>query len=296
MDVESLRELLDGEDVAVGSDRPAEQPEVVDEPFGDEPVLAVEEEVRLGVALRQLLVPLPHDVGQVTELRGRLGDADGLERFVEDDLARRRREQILTAQHVRDAHEGIVDGVDERVERLPVRADDDEVGDRAGLERDVAADEVGERDVVIGHPHPPHGFAALGAEGGDLVGREVAVEAVVAELGIPSGRPVPGLDLLVRRVRLVDVATGLELLDDVCVDVTALRLAVGGVGSADLDALVPVEAEPLHRLDDLAEALLRVAGGIGVLDAEDERAAGVLGVRPVEQRGANHADVRGSGG
>ena len=48
--------------------------------------------------------------------------------------------------------------------------------------------------------------------------------------------------------------------------------------------------------DDAAQVGGGVAGGVGVLDAEDERAAGVLGVRPVEQRGANHADVRGSGG
>ena len=73
---------------------------------------------------------------------------------------------------------------------------------------------------------------------------------------------------------------GLELLDDALVDLAALGLTVGSVGSADIDALVPVEAEPLHRLDDLAVALLGVTCGVGVLDAEDELSAGVLRIAP----------------
>ncbi len=36
----------------------------------------------------------------------------------------------------------------------------------------------------------------------------------------------------------------LELVDDACVDVTALRLAVGAVGSADLDA--SSQSSPSH--------------------------------------------------
>ena len=42
-------------------------------------------------------------------------------------------------------------------------------------------------------------------------------------------------------------------------------------------------------------ALLAVARGVGVLDAEHEGAAGVAGVGPVEQRGADQADVRRAG-
>ena len=92
------------------------------------------------------------------------------------------------------------------------------------------------------------------------------------------------------------MAAGLELLDDLGVDLTALRLAVGSVVSADLDAFVPVKAQPFEGLDDLAEALLGVTCRVGVFDAEDELAAGVLGVGPVEQGRADHADVRGAGG
>ena len=296
VDVEGFGEFLDAEDVAVGSDGPAEQSEVVDESLGDEPVLAVEEQVRFGVALRQLLVALTHDVGQVAELRGRLGDADGLEVFVESDLTRGRGQDVLAAEHMGDTHERVVDGVDQGVQRLAIGTNDDEVGNSAGLEGDVAAHEVGEGDVLIGHAHAPHGFATLGAEGSLLLVGEVAVVPVVAEFGVTARSLVAGLDLLVGGVGLVDVAAGLELLDDVSVDLTALRLAVGSVVAADLDAFVPVQAQPFEGLDDLAEALLGVTCRVGVLDAEDELAAGVLGIGPVEQGRADHADVRGAGG
>src|SRR5699024_11437067 len=71
---------LDREDVAVGCDRPAEQREVVEQPLGDEAVLAVTEQVRLGVALGELLVPGSGDVRQVAELgrseERRVGEGD----------------------------------------------------------------------------------------------------------------------------------------------------------------------------------------------------------------------------
>lgn len=91
--------------------------------------------------------------------------------------------------------------------------------------------------------------------------------------------------------------TGLEqLLNHILVDVTTLRLAVRFVRAADADALVPVETEPVQRLENLLVALLRVALRVGVLDAEHELAADVLRVRPVEQGGSDEPDVRGAGG
>jgi len=67
------------------------------------------------------------------------------------------------------------------------------------------------------------------------------------------------------------------------------------VRAADLDPLVPVQPQPAQRVEQLQVALLAVPGGIGVLDPEHEGAAVVAGVRPVEQRGADQADVRGAG-
>ena len=256
----------------------------------------MQQKVRLRVALGQLLVALAHDVGQVAEARHELGNADGLKRAVQDDLAGRRRKQVLTAQHMGDLHERVVDRVHQSVERVAVGAHDDVVRHRAGLEGDLAADQVRERDVLVGHAQAQDGLASLGAEGGDLLLRQVAVKAVVAELGVLTFGAVTLLDLLGGRVGLVGVA-GLEQAGGhVTVDVHALALAVGAVRASLTDALVPVEAQPLQGLDDLVEGLLGVAGGIRVFDAEDEGSSRVAGVGPVEQARTDHADVRGSCG
>ena len=141
------------------------------------------------------------------------------------------------------------------------------------------------------------GLAALGLERGDLLLREVAVEVVVAQLGVPAGRPVAGLDLFRR-----GVATrrrnppSISLSIDILVDVAALRLAVGLMRAAHFHALVPADAQPLERLQQLVVALLAVPRRVRVLDPENQLALGVPRVGPVEQGGADQPDVRGAGG
>ncbi len=189
LDVERRDELVAAEHVAVGREAPAEEREVVDEALGDEPAVAVVEQVRLGVALGELLVALAHDVGQVAEAGHERGHADVDERVVERDLPRRRREQVLAAQHVRDAHQRVVDGVHERVEGRAVRAHDHEVGRAADREVDAAAHEVVEAEVDLGHAQAQRRLAALGAERRALLVGEVAVEVVVAELLRVARRP-----------------------------------------------------------------------------------------------------------
>ena len=61
------------------------------------------------------------------------------------------------------------------------------------------------------------------------------------------------------------------------------------------DLLVPRQAEPLESLEDRARALVGAARLVGVLDAEEELAAELLGVEPVEERGARAADVEVAG-
>ena len=294
--VEVLHELLRGEDVLVRGEGPAQQAEVVQQALRDEAVVPVQEQVGLRIALGQLLVALAHHVGQVAEHRHVPGDADRVQGAVERDLARSGREQVLAAQHVGDAHERVVHRVHEGVQRRAVRADHHEVRHGAGLEGDLPAHQVGEGDVLVRHAQPPDRRAALGLEGGDLLVREVTVVTVVAQLGIAAGGPVTGLGLLGARVGRVDVSAGLELLDHVRVDLPTLGLTVRLVRAADLDALVPVDPEPAHRLEQLLVGLLRVALGVRVLDAEHEGAAGVPRPAPVEQDRADQPHVGGAGG
>ncbi len=135
------------------------------------PAAAVAEGVGLGVALGELLVALAHDVGQVAELRRAGADADLGQRGVQRDLARRAGEQVLAAQDVGDLHQRVVDGVDQRVERVAVGARQRVVGHVAAVELHLAAHEVVEDDRPVGHGETGHRSAALGLEVGLLLGR-----------------------------------------------------------------------------------------------------------------------------
>ena len=179
LDVEGLDHLVEAEDVAVRGDRPPQEGEVVQQPLGQEALVAVGEQVRLRVTLGELLVALAHHVGGARRAgwcrsRRRSGPARR-----QRHLARGARQQVLPAQHVGDLHQQVVDGRDQGVERVAVGATEREVGDELGLEGDLSAHQVVERDRAVGHPEPHDRPAVLGLERRDLLVGELAAEAVV---------------------------------------------------------------------------------------------------------------------
>lgn len=78
----------------------------------------------------------------------------------------------------------------------------------------------------------------------------------------------------------------------------AMRVALMALEVRSLvdDLLVPIEAEPREALEDCPGAFLGAAGPVGVLDAQEELAAVLSRVEPVEERRAGAADVQESGG
>ena len=66
--------------------------------------------------------------------------------------------------------------------------------------------------------------------------------------------------------------------------------------TADLRAFVPIEPEPAQRLEDERLGAGDVALLVGVLDAQDERAARVTRRQPREEGGAYGAEVQRPGG
>src|SRR5712671_2081541 len=86
---------------------------------------------------------------------------------------------------------------------------------------------------------------------------------------------------LVRQARIEKLPAPLPVI------LGALRLEVR--------ALIVVQAEPFQTVEDSIERLFSVARGVGVFDAQYERAAGMARVEPVEQRGAHTANVEEPG-
>ena len=249
-----------------------------------------------GSRLESFLVPSPRYRWQVRELRDALGDADPDQRLIQRELARSRRQQVLATQHVGDLHQRVVARVDQGVQRISVGAGQREIRHGARGEGGGPAHQVVPGEVFVGHPQPHHRLAALREERGALGIGQLPVEVVVSQFGVAARRDVARLNLFRGREGVVGLARFEQLGHHVAVDLLALRLPVGAVGPADLGPLVPVEAEPAQRVEQRQIAFLAVAFGVGVLDAKDEGATGVPGIGPVEQRGADHADVRGARG
>ena len=151
---------------------PAEQGQVVEHALGQE---AAARRTRAGRSrrsrLESRLLPSPITIGRWPKRGAPVPMPIAVERLVERDLARRRGQQVLAAQHVGDPHQRVVDRVDQRVERVAVGAHQREVGHVLGLEGDLAADQVVEGDRAVGHPEPQHRRAALGLERRDAARR-----------------------------------------------------------------------------------------------------------------------------
>ena len=249
------------------------------------------------VALRELLAVGAEDHRQVRE-RGH-GQP---QRLVDEDLARGVRQVVVAADDVRDAHVRVVAHHGEVVGGASVGAHDDHVVHHFGGEAHVAVHGVVELDraAVLGHAQAPHvRLAGFDAAGG-LGGVEVAARAVVARVGPAGllGRLALGVQLLLRAEAGVHAAAFLHALERRGVRVHALRLEVGAGLAAHLGALVPVEAEPLHGVEDDLHVLLGGALGVGVFDAQDEVAAHRAGERPVVdgRARATHVEAAGRGG
>src|SRR6185503_5782021 len=148
-----------------------------------------------------------------------------------------------------------------------------------------------EDDRLGRHPESQHRHPSLGLPHGQLVRVELAAEPVVP-LVLGAAGLAPRVDLVVLAVAVVRQALLAESLRHLGVDREALGLPVGPVVAADLRSLVPVDPEPVQRVDDRAVALDGVAGQVGVLDAQHEGATVVTGEGPVEQGAADVPDVQ----
>ena len=90
------------------------------------------------------------------------------------------------------------------------------------------------------------------------------------------------------QIAVVGLAGGEQLLGHLAVAL--------GAGELVERLAVPVELEPLEPVEDGCDGGLGGALAVGVLDAQQEFAAGVAGIEPVEQRRARPADMQIAGG
>ena len=175
------------------------------------------------------------------------------------------------------------------VDRRAVRAEDDEVLDVLVREADLAVHEVVPPRVALGHAKADcerhaGAHAALDLCGRQPVAAPIVLEAFLSRLGF--------LAALLELVRRAEASIG-RVHAQQPRDVALMPLEVRALVD---DVLVPIEAEPLEPLEDRAGALVGAARLVGVLDAQQELAAVLARVEPVEERRSRAADVQVAGG
>ena len=221
------------------------------------------------------------------------GSAEGL---VDHDLTRGVGQVVVAADDMGDLHHGVVDDGREVVRGRAIGAEDDKVVELLGVKGYLAVDGVVDDDVaaVLRHLDAQDvGLAGLDAAAG-LCGIKIAATALIALEGVLAllrGLSV-GVELLLGAEAGIGLALVPKLLGGLLVQVQALGLGVGAKVAAHLGALVPVKTQPTHGAQDDLRVLVGRAGRIGVVDAQDERAAVCTGESPVIDSGAGAADVQ----
>ena len=235
--------------------------------------------------------------------RLRVAPAEGL---VEQVVERQRRQPLLAADDVRHLHQMVVDnvgqvvcgqGVGRLVEHLVVEC--------RGIHLHVAADQVLHLDEpVFGHLEADDPLVSAVDARTHLLGRQGQRRSQVFAHGVVVGKGLAtGFGLLAQLVELlgriegVVGPAGIDQLQGIFqIDFAPLALAVGGVRAADTDAFVNLDAAPTQRLHDVLLSTRNEPLRVGILDAEDHRAAVLACEEVVVQCGADAADVQRSGG
>ena len=204
-------------------------------------------------------------------------------------MLRRVREVVVAADDVRDPHLDVVDADAEMVERVAVRADEDEIVEGVRRELDRPSDPVVDHDRLRRH---------LQADDVALSGARAAVALVRGDVAAGSRVAVRAplrlrfLALEVQLLRRLEGAVGASFRDELpgggAVELGPVRLVER--------ALVVVEPQPLHGGKDLRRELLPGALDVRVLDAEDERSLLAPREEEVVERRPGAADVQRAGG
>ena len=95
-----------------------------------------------------------------------------------------------------------------------------------------------------------------------------------------------------RAVGFVGGAFVEEFLNAALINFSPLALQIRTEITADFRAFVPENAEPAEAVEYGLQRLGAVAFGVGVVDAQDELPAHLPREEPIEERGADAADVQ----
>ena len=234
----------------------------------------------LGELRDRAVLILAHDWRQVDE--GRRLPAEEL---IEQDMLRRRGDELGAADDMGDAHQMVVDDVGKIVGRHAVPLDEDLILERVVADGDVAVNHIVEgRRAAERHLLADDKRLALREVLVDDFLRQIAAGAVVADKALVVFRR-----LLMCFAGIAEAAIGEAVVDELLrifgIDVHALALDVGAAVAADVRAFVRNDVGRVKRAVDEVDSIGHEARAVGILNAQDEVPLLGLGVKiGVERR------------
>ncbi len=256
---------------------PAQPQQVVAHGLGQIAHVAIGLDRQRAMALGQFGAVRPVDQRQVAIDRHRCAH-----RLDELQLPRGIVEMIGAADDMGDAHVGIVHHHCQHISGGAVAAQQHHVVELGVFETHIAQHDIVHDGLAFLPGLQPHhkGFALLLGAGG-----------AIAPAPVIAHRQALGLLLLAHRreffgarIAAIGFAFGQQLFGHLAVAARAGKL---------IDHLaVPVQPHPGHTVQNGFHRFRRGTLAVGILDAQQEGAAGVAGIEPVEQSGAGAADMQ----
>ena len=204
------------------------------------------------------------------------------------DLRGRVGHMIRAAHHIRDAIIDVVAHRGQRIQKLPVAPDQHRVRHACRIDRAMPQNAVFPLDPLVIQPETPMPVATLGAQPvlvritqrqrTAVIHRRLAHVQLFLALQVKLGRC---LETFIEPPHVAQVLRRLFIARQ------PVRLFLDPV---------PGQAQPLQILLDRINIFLLAAVRVGIIDPQDECAAGLAGNQVIHQRGAQVAHMDISGG
>ena len=279
-EIKRLNHFRRGKKLAVAL-APAEPHQIVAQRLGQIPKRPVGINAQRAMALRQFGAIRAMD--QRDMRHARCLPAKGL---IDVCLARRVGQMVVAADDLRHAHVVVVHHNRQHVGRVAVGAQQHKIVEVFVGPGDAALHLVVNNSVaLLRRAQPHHGLDA----GRRLGGVAVTPAAIVApRLALRPGGLAHLVKFLLRSIAEIGLAACHQ---------RQRRLAVAvRPGKLEGRLAVPVKPKPAHAIQNSGDGRLGRTLAVGVLDAQQKRAAMLPGIEPVEQGRPRPADVEKAGG
>ena len=289
---EFVNQLVHAEDFLLAVRSPAQKCQEVVNSFRQVTQLTILVNTGSAVTLAHFGVVLAQNQGNVTE--GRLFEAQCI---INEALTRSVGQMLFSADYMSNVHQRIIDNYSIVIGRNTVGFNNNEITDIIGIKNYIATNHVANENLLVGRNAEANGrFAAFSFKLSNLLfGQMTAFAHITRHFAFFDQALAFFLQLLIGAVAIVSLAFSQQLVSIFFVDIKTFHLMIRSVRAANINALIPVHTQPLQSSLDIFLGFRGRTLTVGILDTQNQLAAGFAGQQIVEQRTARTTDMERAG-